>query len=461
MTRNDEHRDDARTTAQAAPARREVAALDALRAANPVPRAGDGSADGTTELSAAERERKDATLAAIFAGEETNSGAEMATSSEPAPGVINLADAKANREEKRAARGRTENHSGRRSGFSRWSGAAAAAVVLLAGAVTVPALFDSATPSAQAAEILQRAGDAAAQRPSLFDVNVLGKNYQHRIDEDSSGRIVTSLQIDASNTVTSQTTVVKDPGPELSDPLKEQAKTFNGWNGKVLDTVAQLNESGDGWLVGADGVGHEEGEDSARAILEKLTLPGVNGDVRKKLFEQLANKDGNEVAVTPAVSAHSGDEVVTIERPLEDLSVSLLPSTGQVIAVEGLVGHGVTTTIDAIGILGCVSIIGQDGPEEVSLACADQNNVLRDLKWNNWNAPEATATGTAWVNDCDPSCADDAIKPYPVKVKVSRQQDCGYNLNVYTRLDVTYLDAKPETEQRTEQHQIGCSEDGN
>ena len=433
MTRYDEHPE---SHPQASP---EDAALAALRAANPVPHA--------EELSAADMQRKEATLAAIFAGEDIQGEAKA--------DVVDFAAARAAHPGTRASKPATQGRSWR----GRWAGAAAAAVVLIAGAIAVPMLLpDSVTPRADASEILQRAGDAAGQRPSLIDVNVRGKNYQHRIDEDATGRISTTVQIDAAHVATTETTITKESGRELSTTLKEQATQFNNWNGKVLHDVADLNGGTGG--VEQEGQGAEGGH-TAREIVQKLTLPGVDGEIRQQLFDRLAGLEGNEVAVTPAVSAHSNDEVVTIERPGDRLSVSLLPSTGEVIAADGLVGEGVRTTIDAVGMLGCVSVIGHDGPSKVSLACADQNNVLRDLRWDNWNAPEATATGTAWLNDCDPSCAEDGVKPYPVKVTVSRQRDCGYNLNVYTQLEVTYLEAKPKYEQRTEKHEIGCVNEGN
>lgn len=99
-----------------------------------------------------------------------------------------------------------------------------------------------------------------------------------------------------------------------------------------------------------------------------------------------------------------------------------------------------TTTVDAAGIVDCVNVVGTEGPRSVSLACGDNNDRLSDLTWTGWGRP-ATATGTEWANDCDPSCADSTVRPHRVRVTADTRRSCGYNLTVYTRLRVEGDDA--------------------
>ena len=113
-----------------------------------------------------------------------------------------------------------------------------------------------------------------------------------------------------------------------------------------------------------------------------------------------------------------------------------------------------TTRVEATAILGCVSVTGLEGPELISLACADNNYLVRDLKWSNWGADSARAEGTAFINDCDPNCADSGFTELPVTVTVRKPQECGYNAKLYSRLDVAYVDEPA----RDETFDIGCDQ---
>ena len=119
--------------------------------------------------------------------------------------------------------------------------------------------------------------------------------------------------------------------------------------------------------------------------------------------------------------------------------------------VVGLVGPDVETTVDATAILDCVSVTGLDGPERISLACADNNYLVNQLKWSNWGAETAEADGVAIENDCDPNCAEGTFKEEKVKVVVDEREACGYHAEVYSRVRVQYPDG------REEEQQIGCA----
>ena len=41
------------------------------------------------------------------------------------------------------------------------------------------------------------------------------------------------------------------------------------------------------------------------------------------------------------------------------------------------------------------------------------------LHWTKWNNREASGTGSAWLNDCDPSCAEGDFFPYRLRLHLS------------------------------------------
>jgi hypothetical protein len=58
-------------------------------------------------------------------------------------------------------------------------------------------------------------------------------------------------------------------------------------------------------------------------------------------------------------------------------------------------------------------------------------------------ADQATATGTASVNTCDPSCAEGAREEYPVALTASELRDCDYGQPQYTRVSYNFPAASP------------------
>jgi hypothetical protein len=61
-------------------------------------------------------------------------------------------------------------------------------------------------------------------------------------------------------------------------------------------------------------------------------------------------------------------------------------------------------------------------PSAVTLACADGGAGLTKLHWVSWKAGEAFATGTEYVNDCNPYCAAGKIYTYPTLVTAWRPE---------------------------------------
>lgn len=82
-------------------------------------------------------------------------------------------------------------------------------------------------------------------------------------------------------------------------------------------------------------------------------------------------------------------------------------------------------------------------PETVIITCADAGFRLTELLWQAWGAPVATATGTAVVNDCEPSCAEGTYRRYPVEASVTRLRRCENGRRQYTRLRYSFPQESP------------------
>lgn len=58
-------------------------------------------------------------------------------------------------------------------------------------------------------------------------------------------------------------------------------------------------------------------------------------------------------------------------------------------------------------------------PEQIMLTCADGGMLVRDIKWQSWDAKGATGTGIYSQNMCDPNCAEGKRIDVPVIVNLS------------------------------------------
>jgi len=65
-------------------------------------------------------------------------------------------------------------------------------------------------------------------------------------------------------------------------------------------------------------------------------------------------------------------------------------------------------------------------PGSLILTCADANTLVKDLKWNGWGNPTATATGIGSWNDCTPDCASGKWKSAPATISAYRIRDGHY-----------------------------------
>lgn len=312
-------------------------------------------------------------------------------------------------------------------GRPTWTYAAAGVAVLALVGGVIP-LLNNSEPVASASEILTQTGEAAGAQPDALDKGITAKDYMKRVDTVGDAIAVTEYSVDAGGAV------------EVSS------------QGEVPGFDPQPSVNPEDLIIASDRAGLEKLADTfpnrALGALELLLQPGLSSEQQKITYEILADTDGNDVG---SVEGEGEDELVTVIRDSDHVSFSVLPATGQLVRVVGLVGPDVETTVDATAILDCVSVTGLDGPERISLACADNNYLVNQLKWSNWGAETAEADGVAIENDCDPNCAEGTFKEEKVKVVVDEREACGYHAEVYSRVRVQYPDG------REEEQQIGCA----
>jgi hypothetical protein len=82
-------------------------------------------------------------------------------------------------------------------------------------------------------------------------------------------------------------------------------------------------------------------------------------------------------------------------------------------------------------------------PARVILTCGDAGLIAESLVWTGWGADAATATGTASVNLCEPSCAEGERKEFPVALTASERRDCDYGRPQYTLVTYSFPAASP------------------
>ncbi|QMU67792.1 hypothetical protein [Streptacidiphilus sp. P02-A3a] len=87
----------------------------------------------------------------------------------------------------------------------------------------------------------------------------------------------------------------------------------------------------------------------------------------------------------------------------------------------------------------------QVDPGTIVLACADYGLGLQALHWTSWTPQLASAYGTEWEKDCQPSCAAGHIKDYPVVIELlgSAPVKGHPNEHRYTEATITYTAARP------------------
>jgi hypothetical protein len=109
---------------------------------------------------------------------------------------------------------------------------------------------------------------------------------------------------------------------------------------------------------------------------------------------------------------------------------------------------GATAWIDDCGPL-------VSAPKQLTLACADANYLLTQLRWRHWGRATATASGTARANDCTPYCAAGHFHSYPVTVAAGRLTRCN-SAHYYARVTIVYAGKRPAGVAKRDVHAVGC-----
>lgn len=362
--------------------------LDALRAINPV-------ADDT--LSREETVRRDASLAAIL---------DQVTV--------------------------TPLRRRRVSAPTQWAAIAASVALLAGGGLILPNVFDNNPAVATAEEILTTTADRAGHKAQASDIAATTSDFLRRSDTDGTGTVTVAYEV-RDGAITHNV----DTSGELSPELAQRAQ-----NPEPQISPAQLNAATDMAAFIRDHAASIGDGSEAKTALHLLLVPGASPAAQKQLYDFLAQLPGNELAHAQQAHNNGDDEIVSVIRESDELSFDIVPATGQLVRVVGLIPR-VTTSVDAAGIVDCARVRGTHGPEELTLGCADNNAMVADLSWGNWGSDSAVGQGTAWLNACDPNCAQGQWKTYPVKVTAMNKRTCGYNLEVYTKIDVEYDSDKP------------------
>lgn len=98
-------------------------------------------------------------------------------------------------------------------------------------------------------------------------------------------------------------------------------------------------------------------------------------------------------------------------------------------------------------------------PRSFTLSCGDGNQSLDSLRWSNWGADRATASGSMVLNTCEPSCANGTMRRYPVRVVASRLVE-GEASATYRTLVVTVVGPLPAGQPRVESFPLPGIEPG-
>src|SRR5688572_20857196 len=101
-----------------------------------------------------------------------------------------------------------------------------------------------------------------------------------------------------------------------------------------------------------------------------------------------------------------------------------------------------TTTADVLFPGNCSSGQQQE-PLSVVVTCADSGITVSNIQWESWGAGEASGTGTAHVNDCDPDCVAGEIVAYEdAELTLSAIEQCEDGPQ-YTRAELTFTGDSP------------------
>jgi hypothetical protein len=112
-----------------------------------------------------------------------------------------------------------------------------------------------------------------------------------------------------------------------------------------------------------------------------------------------------------------------------------------VFALAGVPASGATPTHPSV-LPDCLRDLKTE-PGSIVLACADANFGVRHLRWTGWGERITAAVGTAYANDCDPTCVAGKFHRYRALVLVGGSQECSGGILAYERVTIGFVGPSP------------------
>lgn len=117
------------------------------------------------------------------------------------------------------------------------------------------------------------------------------------------------------------------------------------------------------------------------------------------------------------------------------VSTLLLATTAMIPAAQASTPQAARARPATRVIANCVHAVYE--PKRIIIACADGNLALMKMKYQRWTAHEATGTGTMYVNQCLPNCADGKWVTSYTRFTLDRPEKVGKQLR-FSRLIAVY-----------------------
>lgn len=128
-------------------------------------------------------------------------------------------------------------------------------------------------------------------------------------------------------------------------------------------------------------------------------------------------------AIVACSPPHEVDSDKWVDTATDVAAPTVTPTASAAKSSEAAAASSTAVASDLPGYTNCVGSPEQR-PDEISLACGDNNDVLQEITWTEWTPVSATGTATRVTNDCTPNCADGKTqKTEDVKVVLSNPYD--------------------------------------
>jgi hypothetical protein len=156
-------------------------------------------------------------------------------------------------------------------------------------------------------------------------------------------------------------------------------------------------------------------------MIVQINAPNARRFAIVEIGSELGPLTGAARAADVACHVHSRDlcapEPPASEYPLKVLGGGTIPGPG------------------TPGVLPCIGE-PRERPNEVILACADLDSLVKHVSWSSWTTRGARGVGTLVENDCTPSCVAGRFYSYRVTIELGRAVPTYYGV-LFTTYKVT------------------------